>query len=164
MNFDQAIILILQYEGGYINDPDDPGGETKYGITKSSYPNLDIKNLTKPAAVAIYRKDFWNANNIESFPDPIRLMMFDMAVNMGMQNGGKVLQRALNRLGGEFQGTGTIGQFTLDAVKKANPILLRQWITVERMAYYNQLVIKKPVKLKFLLGWTKRAIDMLTRS
>ena len=52
--FKLAIPRVITNEGGYVNDPDDPGGETKYGISKRSYPALDIKNLTVEQATAIY--------------------------------------------------------------------------------------------------------------
>ena len=57
--FDKAMNFVGLMEGGYVNDPIDKGGETKYGISKRSYPNLDIKNLTKEQAREIYYKDFW---------------------------------------------------------------------------------------------------------
>ena len=60
MSFDRIIEFTLQEEGGYVNNPADPGGMTKYGISKRSYPNLDIANLTIDQAKAIYERDFWN--------------------------------------------------------------------------------------------------------
>ena len=63
-SFDLAIPIVLENEGGYVNDPADPGGETKYGISKRSYPALDIKNLTVEQATAIYLRDFWQFGGI----------------------------------------------------------------------------------------------------
>lgn len=163
MNFNEAIVIVLAHEGGYVWDPDDPGGETKYGITKREYPNLNIKTLTKAVAIWIYKRDYWDGNNMDSFPERLQLQMFDMSVNMGMTGAGKVLQRALNRFGYTFQGTGKIGPGTMKAVFAVSLYLLQYWITIERIAYYNDLVIAKPKKLKFLKGWTKRAIDILTK-
>lgn len=57
--FDKAIPTILRNEGGYVNNPTDPGGETNFGISKRSFPDVDIKNLTQEKAVAIYRSSFW---------------------------------------------------------------------------------------------------------
>jgi len=83
MEFSKAIQFILNAEGGYVNHPKDPGGETNYGISKRSYPNLDIKNLTKEAATEIYFKDFWQRLSIDSLPPMLRLPVFDCAVNQG---------------------------------------------------------------------------------
>ncbi len=163
MNFDQAIKIILQHEGGYSNDLSDPGGETRYGISKRSYPNLNIKTLTKEDAISIYRRDYWQANNIDAFPDRLRLTMFDMAVNMGITGAGKVLQRALNRFGYTFLGTGKIGPTTMAAVGRVPAYSLLTWITIERLAYYIDLVVAKPVKLKYLKGWTNRTQDIFSR-
>ncbi len=164
MNFDQAIIIILQHEGGYNHVAGDPGGETNYGISKRAYPNLDIRNLTKQQAIAIYKRDYWNKNKVDLFPAPIRLTMFDMMVNMGAIGAGKVLQKALGHLGYQFQGTGKIGPATMEAVGKVHLFPLLHWVSIERLAYYNGLVVKDPVKLKFLKGWTKRTLDILGKS
>lgn len=79
----QIISFIIKYnEGGYVNDPNDPGGETKYGISKRSYPNLDIKNLTIDQAVAIYRKDY--LAKLPVILNPLMLyQVLDMAINAG---------------------------------------------------------------------------------
>lgn len=164
MTFEQAVQIVLQHEGGYIWDKDDPGGETKYGISKRSYPNLDIKNLTKAAAVEIYRRDFWNRNKLYSYPAPVRLVMFDMMVNMGATGAGRVLQKALNHMGYKFMGTGTIGPATMKAVGEVNHVVLKPWLSTERLADYNRQVIAKPKKLKFLKGWTSRTLDIIDKT
>ena len=67
--FERAIDKTLAWEGGYVNDPKDPGGETKYGISKRAHPDVDIKNLSREKACAIYKKHYWDpvlADNIES--------------------------------------------------------------------------------------------------
>lgn len=74
---------ILEVEGGYVNHPNDPGGETKYGISKRAYPNLDIRNLTPEAALAIYRRDYWD--KLPPGLEPAaRWFLFDCAVNHGV--------------------------------------------------------------------------------
>lgn len=78
-----AVRHVLQMEGGYVNHPDDPGGETKYGISKRSYPNLDIKNLTESEAIAIYYEDFWVPVTQVVADLKLRMMVFDSAVNHG---------------------------------------------------------------------------------
>jgi lysozyme family protein len=80
--FDKIIPFVIAEEGGYVNNPKDPGGETKYGISKRSYPHLNIKDLTLPDAVAIYKKDYWE-NLWERYGFPLAACMLDTAVNMG---------------------------------------------------------------------------------
>ncbi len=65
MSFDQALKFVLEREGGYVNDSSDPGGETKFGISKKAYPNLDIRNLTPELAGAIYKADYWGPSGCE---------------------------------------------------------------------------------------------------
>ena len=84
MNFEKAISFILKWEGGYVCHPDDPGGETKFGISKQSYPDLDIKNLTREEAVHIYRRDYWQASGADRLPWPLALVHFDTSVNHGV--------------------------------------------------------------------------------
>ena len=74
---------ILKAEGGYVNDPNDPGGETKYGISKAAYPDLDIAGLTINQAMDIYEKDYWNANGLDNYDIKVAFMLFDIAVLQG---------------------------------------------------------------------------------
>lgn len=79
MTFDEAFEKLIGHEGGYVNNPRDPGGETKYGISKRSYPNENIANLTLERAKEIYKKDFWK----EDVPEEMKYSFFDAAVNSG---------------------------------------------------------------------------------
>ena len=81
--FNEIIEVVLEHEGGYVNDPDDAGGETKYGIAKRWYPNVDIKNLTKEEAKKIYHMDYWNPAKCNEVPKHLRHIYFDMCVNFG---------------------------------------------------------------------------------
>lgn len=83
--FDRAFQIVVGEEGGYVNDPRDPGGETKYGISKRAYPNEDIPNLTLDRAKALYKRDYWDKVRGDSITDwGQALCMFDCAVNMGV--------------------------------------------------------------------------------
>jgi lysozyme family protein len=62
--FDDIIEVVLEHEGGYVNDPQDPGGETNFGVAKRSHPDVDIKNLTKDGAKEIYYQDYWIKNRV----------------------------------------------------------------------------------------------------
>lgn len=92
--FDEAFDRLLGHEGGYVNDPEDPGGETNWGISKRSYPDVDIKNLTRDQAKAIYRLDFWQRVHGDELPFAVAFQTFDFAVNSGIETAVRYLQRA----------------------------------------------------------------------
>lgn len=83
MNFDAAFSIVIGIEGNYNNDPHDPGGETKFGISKRAYPHLDIANLTLDQAKAIYQRDYWSVCRCDELPWDMALAVFDCAVNQG---------------------------------------------------------------------------------
>jgi lysozyme family protein len=93
MNFNTAFDRLVSHEGSYINDPMDPGGETKFGISKRSYPLEDIKNLTLERAREIYLLDFWDA--LGSTHPALKFQVFDFAVNSGIQTAIRKLQQAI---------------------------------------------------------------------
>jgi lysozyme family protein len=94
--FYEIIEDVIEKEGGYVNDPDDPGGETKYGISKKAFPKEDIKNLTIVRAKDIYYTKYWKPSKAYLIPDELQHIYFDMCVNFGIIGAGKVLQRAIN--------------------------------------------------------------------
>lgn len=95
MNFDVAFDRLLGAEGAYVNDPNDPGGETKWGISKRSYPDEDIANLTKERAKFLYRKDFWDVLGGDGLPSAVAFQTFDFAVSSGCSTAIRYLQRSL---------------------------------------------------------------------
>ncbi|MDX1352535.1 MAG: glycosyl hydrolase 108 family protein [Thiomicrorhabdus sp.] len=82
--FERAFEFILKWEGGYVNDPDDSGGETKFGVSKRAHPHLDIKNLTEDQAKEVYYRDYWMKLEFRNLPDRCKAYAFDTAVNMGV--------------------------------------------------------------------------------
>lgn len=96
MNFSEAFDRLIGHEGGYSNRSaaDDPGGETNWGISKRSYPNVDIKNLTRDGAKAIYLRDFWTPIDQGTHP-AIMYQVFDFAVNAGINTAIRKLQSAI---------------------------------------------------------------------
>lgn len=92
-NFNRAFAFVVGEEGGYVNNPSDPGLETKYGISKRAYPDLDIANLTLEAAKAIYLKDYWSALALDMRPYGAALCLFDCAVNQGVNRSLELLNR-----------------------------------------------------------------------
>lgn len=106
-------MIIKRIEGGYVNDPSDPGGETKFGISKSAYPNLDIANLTEGQAIQLYLDDYWNKSGCDSLPVGMDLWVFDGAINHGVGEAIKLLQGVV----GVAQ-DGVIGPVTAAAAMK----------------------------------------------
>ena len=111
VSFDRAFEIVIGAEGGYSNDPKDRGGETKYGISKRSYPTLDIASLTLADAKRIYHRDFWIFISGDALPWPLSYFVFDAAVNQGVAPAIRMLQQALG-----VEADGVIGPQTLAAV------------------------------------------------
>ena len=112
--FDQIFTILIGEEGGYSNDPHDPGGETKYGISKAAYPQVDIAGLTIDTAKAIYVRDFWAPCRCDDLPAGLALMVFDAAVNNDCERAREWLQAAV----GVAQ-DGVIGPQTMTALLAA---------------------------------------------
>ena len=155
-NFNEIIKQVLEHEGGYVNDPKDLGGETKYGITKRFYPDVDIKNLTIEQATEIYKKDYWDKNKVESLPQNLWHIYFDMCVNMGKRTAVKVLQRAAVNKGRNIDVDGGLGPMTIGALKGVELDRVRAF----RVKYYVDLITARPEQEKFYLGWFRRALEV----
>lgn len=84
LTFQTALTQVLKSEGGYVNDPTDPGGETNLGISKRAYPDLDIAALTPETVAPIYKRDYWDRIAGDSLPSPLNYIAFDCAVNQGV--------------------------------------------------------------------------------
>lgn len=155
--FRYAIEKVFAHEGGYVNDPEDPGGETKFGISKRSYPLLDIRHLTREEAEAIYHRDFWTRPKIDRIVDiPLAAKVLDLGVNLGPGRAIKLLQQAVVGLGCEIAVDGILGPATLGAVNGyRHPKALLCALVVEAGQYYRSL--RKP---KYLAGWLNRLIDL----
>lgn len=148
----RAIGPVLEHEGGYVNHPADPGGETKYGITKRNYPNLDIKSLTREQAIQIYFHDYWKAYMDQIHDYRIAAKLFDMSVNMGHSRANKIVQKAAG-----VEADGVIGPHTLEAINSANADELLKEIISRQLEFYDGLVDRKPEMIAFLKGWSNRA-------
>jgi lysozyme family protein len=151
--FLKCIPIILRNEGGYVNDPQDPGGETNFGICKKQFPDLDIAALTVDQAKDIYFDKYWNNLGFESVtPDLLALHMFDMAVNAGSKTAVKIVQNIV--------GSATDGILGPDTITKINAYpsadrLVNIYIA-QRNSFYKGLAAQRPGLGKFLRGWTNR--------
>lgn len=150
--FDEFIDRVLSHEGGYVNDPRDPGGETKFGIAKRSYPNVDIKNLTRDGAIEIYRRDFWDRVQGDKLPRQFAFQALDAAVNHGIGNAVRWMQRAVGAAD-----DGIIGPVTLSRVQRFDPVDLVLLFNAERLEFYAKLEKFDA----FGRGWTRRVAGNL---
>lgn len=147
-DFNLAIPVILENEGGYVNDPNDPGGETKYGISKRSYPNVDITNLTVAEASAIYLRDFWLFGGITD--QSVATKLFDAYVNM-KHTAIRIMQSLL-----QVTPDGSYGKQTEAAINTQPDELLERY-RAALAQHYRNLVDKNPADAEFLKGWLRRA-------
>lgn len=157
--FDYAFRIVIGNEGGYSNDPVDAGGETKYGISKKSYPHLDIKNLTIEQAKKIYKENYWDKCKCDEIMNQnIATQLFDTAINCGNSMAIKILQRAINVTSKvKTIEDGIIGPKTIAAIKVSDIKTLNNNMVAKRNEYYAAIVRSKPTQTKFLKGWTNRA-------
>lgn len=148
MTFDEAFEKLIGHEGGYVNNSRDPGGETKYGISKRSYPSENIKGMTLERAKQIYRRDFWDKCHIDELPESVWFDVFDTAVNSGVSRAIKLLQQAAKAepVDGEW------GPKTKAAVNAADPVYLSKAYNGYRLVYYTGLGDFKT----FGKGWVRR--------
>jgi len=155
--FNEIIEKVLEHEGGYVNDPNDRGGETNFGITKKFYPDVDIKNLTKEQAKHIYHTDYWRRGKCDEIPSRLRHIYFDMLVNFGKRGAVKVLQRAANAKNkNKIDVDGGLGPATLKAIQNLELERVRAY----RVLRFANLVIKKPEQERFWFGWFRRATEV----
>jgi len=160
---------ILKVEGGFVDNPKDPGGRTNYGITAATLASAraklkdaglpeDVTDLTKEQALAIYEKFYWKPAGCDHIPPPVDLAVFDGCVNCGLRQGVKFLQEALNMLGEDLAADGIFGQKTMQAawnhaMPKTKIFSALLW---RRTKHYNDIVARNPDRRVFLHGWLNR--------
>ena len=136
--FQTALKRVLQHEGGYVNHPSDPGGETNYGITKSVARQYGFKGSMKDIPMSIvekiYKDQYWDAMSCDNFEFAIAFHMFDAAVNHGLINARKLIQRAVN-----VKDDGIIGSISLAAIRKTPQLLFVNSFMAERISFYTKI-------------------------
>ena len=162
-NFAHCFAFTLGAEGGYSDNASDPGnwtggavgrGElkgTKFGVSASAYPKLDIVNLTLQQAEEIYRRDYWAALRGDELSLPIAMVAFDAAVNAGPRRAVTWLQLAAGQ-----PSDGVLGPATLAALNSGNAALLAREALVRRLEFSTQLATWP----SFGLGWSRRIIAL----
>lgn len=175
---------IIDREGGYVNDPDDPGGATKYGVTVHTLRRLgvdltgdgqtdarDVQRLSRSQAKSIFLQHYFERPGISGLPESLQASVFDMHVNAGTQ-AIKILQRLLGRMGFPVAVDGQIGPKTRAAAKaaaQAAPDHLADAYGIERRNYYYALADRRPASRKYARrrdggkgGWIRRAEEFIS--
>jgi lysozyme family protein len=157
--FDECVAFTFRAEGGFVDNPADPGGATNMGITLATLqqwsddPHVgvsQVQDLTRQTARAIYRALYWNPLRADALPIGVDLSVFDFGVNAGTWRSARVLQRALGFMGDEVDGS--IGPETLAAAAGIDPSLLVDRLTERQAAFYRGLA-DFPI---FGQGWLNR--------
>ncbi len=148
MTFDQVFDKLINHEGGYVFNPHDPGGETKFGISKRSYPHLDIHSLTLADAKTIYRRDFWDRAQCDKLHPDLAFDLFDGAVNSGIGQAIRWLQRAVG-----VADDGVVGPLTLASINRENDTsAVQARFNGHRLAFMTNLSTWQA----FGKGWARR--------
>lgn len=140
---------------GYVNDPDDAGGETKFGVAKNANPDLNITALTWSKAKQRYFERYWMGGGCHLLPQRVALLHFDGCINHGISRASKFLQ--------EVVGTtvdGSVGPGTAKAVSKMNEFDVCRLLCDRREKFYRSIVASNPSQGKFLNGWLRRINEM----
>jgi lysozyme family protein len=155
--FEQAVEIVLQHEGGFVHHPQDPGGATKFGITRETLSRArgrsvsaeDVRELTRAEALAIYRWLYWDAVRADDLPPGLDLAVFDLAVNSGPVRAVRMLQTVLG-----VAADGIVGPVTLNAVWQSDPAETIRRLTRARLGFLGRLATW-PV---FGRGWRRRVL------
>lgn len=175
--FDHALEFVLRWEGGFVNDPKDPGGATNHGISfrflKNQAPELadidrngdidadDVFAMTEANARRIYRRIFWEGLKLERLPDPLAMLVMDTAVNMGKSRAVRILQKAITAFDVDIKVDGILGPVTAGpGVRAVAPDLLAREFVVERIRQYAAICKRNETLKRFLHGWVNRTLAL----
>jgi lysozyme family protein len=164
---DEIIQRILTFEGGFTDDPDDAGGPTNFGITAADYGTFlklgrqasvdEVRNMQVADAIAIYKSRYIELPNFAAIQDDsLRMILVDCGVLYGTKRAAIWLQTVL-----KVTADGVVGRQTLDTLNAiSNPQQVRKAVLGERINATADIVVGKPSQLKFLRGWTSRAVAL----
>ena len=154
-NFETCLDLLLKDEGGFVNNPKDPGGMTNLGVTKTAWESFvgrassekEMRSLTRKSVSSFYEKKYWDACKCDSLPSGIDYLIFDFAVNAGVGRAIKTLQDVLG-----ITKDGSIGPVTLQNVDISDKIDLISRYSSAKIRHYESL----PTFPEFGKGWLSR--------
>lgn len=156
MDFDQAFERLIAHEGGYVNHPDDPGGETNWGITartaRANGYTGSMRELTRRQAREIYRVAYWGRARADDYDPAIGFQLFDAAVNHGIGNAIRFLQRAVGVVD-----DGIVGPQTVAAINSMQTTDVLARFNAERLDFYTRLSTWP----SFGRGWVRRVAENL---
>jgi lysozyme family protein len=160
-NFEECLALVLKSEGGYVNNPKDPGGRTNLGVTQKVWEDYvghpvseaDMRALGPSDVAPLYKKNYWDKIAGDALPDGVDYACFDLAVNSGVSRAAKILQKAAG-----VNPDGAIGPATLGAVSECDPSELIISICRARQAFLEGLQTFSI----FGKGWTRRVNEVQT--
>lgn len=154
-DFETAVRKTLIHEGGFVNNPADPGGATKYGITQRDLPGTNIAEITEDDAVKYYTEHYWKPLYSQIESQEVADKLFDMGVLFGVKEAVKMLQLAIAR---QFNLTpdGEFGAETLNAINQADPETMLNTYKTLLVSYTIRIVTNKPEERIFLSGWGNR--------
>lgn len=153
--FDRAFEIVIGHEGDLSDDPRDPGGLTRYGISKRAHPTVDVRNLTLAQAKQIYLERYWLPLHADAMPEAVAVQVFDAAVNHGLKPAVKMMQRAL-----QVPDDGVIGPVTLRAMTTVEDARFVARFAAERLTFYTDLAGWDV----YGRGWTRRVASNLRRA
>ena len=154
-NFEQCMGWLLEHEGGYVNHPNDPGGETNLGVTRAVYEQYagrqvmdgEMEGLTHDDVYPIYKENYWDRVRGDDLPSGVDLSVFDWGVNSGTSRSAKALQRIAG-----VEQDGGIGPMTLQAVLEIEPAEIIEQMHHMRDSFYRSLSTFDT----FGRGWIRR--------
>jgi lysozyme family protein len=162
-NFERALAAVLKSEGGFVNNPKDPGGMTNLGVTIKTWESFvgrnvtekEMRNLTPEMVGKMYQQKYWNAVKADDLPEGVDYLAFDFAVNAGPGRAAKLLQQAVG-----VTADGAIGPATLKAVAAMQPADLIEKYSAAKETFYRSL----PTFETFGKGWLRRVAEVKTIS
>ena len=157
--FDLAFEFVLRMEGGPTNDPHDPGGSTRWGISQKNHPEVDLVTLTKEGAKEIYRREYWDKCGCDRLPPAVAFFLFDMSVNQGVASAVRSLQASVGA-----QMDGVVGPNTEAAARRLKPDATLCLFAAERAEKYARLVSAEPRLMMYVVGWMRRVMSCLKES
>ena len=164
-NCGTALVKVFGHEGGYVNDPHDPGGETKFGICKRVYPKEDIKRLTLERAAQLYRRDYWNPLHLgELKSQAIATEILDTAVNCGVGTAAIIVEKTVNALNGNGIDyplnaridSGMVAWINKYTIRQINRSTFWKVLNVYQGERYLAIAAAKPSMARYLNSWFQR--------
>lgn len=156
--FERAIGVVLAHEGETLSDlPNDRGGPSKFGISQRWNPDINVRELTREAAIELYWNRHWRGHGYDGLPESFAVKVFDLAINLGHETAVLCLQRALRACGISVKPDGCLGPETWDACHRADSASLMAALRSEAAGQYRLLIARDSSQKSFREGWLNRA-------